>query len=141
MDINKLFGQLGNMKSELEKMTSHSKKDLEKAHHCGKSGDDGVEVEVIINGNKDIQRIKFSDGIKEYIKEDPDGFWDILADLIITAFKKASKDIEHSDSSDFGSMDDIMKNAQSMLSGMGGGIGDIEKLLGSVGGGFNKKKK
>lgn len=139
MDINKLFGQLGNMKNELDRMTNQNKEELAKTKYYGKSGDDGIEVEITINGNKDIEKIKFSDGIKQYIHDDPDGFWDILSDLVITAFKKAASDVDNLDSSDVGSMDDIMKTVQNMT-GMNG-LGDIEKLLGTVGNGFSKKKK
>ena len=138
MDINKIFGQLGNMKNEFERMTNQSKDDLRKVKYCGKSGDDGIEVEVTINGNKDLENIKFSEGMKKYIHDDPGGFWDILADLIITAFKKASSDLGDGGSgAESGSMDDIMKTVENMT-----GMGDIGKLLGNIGGGnFGKKKK
>ena len=138
MDINKLLKQFGNMKNELERMTNQSKEDLSRAKYNGKSGDDGIEVEVTINGNKDLENIRFSEGMKQYIHDDSDGFWDILSDLIVTAFRKASSDIDDGDTEDTGvDMGDIMKTVESMT-----GVGDISKLLGSVGGGnFNKKRK
>jgi DNA-binding protein YbaB len=136
MDINKLFSQLGNMKSELDRMTNQNKDELKKIKYHGKSGDDGIEIEVTIDGNKDLENIKFSEGMKKYIHDDPDGFWDILADLIITAFKKASSDLDNGDNSDNGSMNDIMKTVQNMT-----GVNDIEKLLGNIGGNFGKRKK
>ena len=138
MDISKLLNQFGNMKNELERMTSQTKDDLAQVKYHGKSGDDGIEVEVTINGNKDLENIRFSDGMKQYIHDDADGFWDILSDLIITAFRKASSDIDGGDTVDTGvDMGDIMKTVESMK-----GVGDISKLLGSVGGGnFNKKRK
>lgn len=135
MDINKILGQIGQMKNELEKMTNQSKEELARVLYTGRSGDDGIEVEVVVDGNKDIRSIKFSEGMKQYIVDDPDGFWDILSDLIITAFKKASEDLDDSDSGNGGgSMDDIMKTVENMT-----GIGDIGKLLGGVGGKKGKR--
>ena len=130
MDINKIFSQLGQMKGDLEKMISSSKEDLSKIKHRAKSGDDGIEVEVVIDGNKKIDSIKFSEGLKKYISDDPEGFWDILSDLIITAFNKAAAEADNeNDATGMGNMDmsDIMKTVGNMP-----GMGDISKLLGGA---------
>jgi len=148
-DINKMLKELSNMKDvSTEKVINE---DLKNTFFIGESGDDDMGVKVQINGYREIKSISFTNGLKDFILESPEDFWQLLPDLIIAAFSNATSKIandeeESGDSSDivgqinkmtesFGGMDQILKSLGS------GNPNDLMKNMASLMGGGPKRKK
>ena len=118
----------------------------------GVSGDDDMGVTIQIDGYREIKNIKFTDGLKDFINESKEDFWQLLPDLIIAAFSNATSKINNDSTNEDGSSD--MMNQISKMTENFGGMDKILKSLGSgnpndlmknmaslMGNGSPKKKK
>jgi DNA-binding protein YbaB len=116
----------------------------EEQHYDGFSGDDDLFVRLKIAGKSaQIKSIVFSDGLKEFINQSPDDFWQVLSDLIIVAHLDAISKIENAEDENDNlenlDSEDILNQVTKMTKSMGG-MDEMLKKMGFAGpnGGINK---
>jgi DNA-binding protein YbaB len=150
-NIGKMMEKLSKMQSSIESDVKQDEK-LKNSIFIGSAGDNDLGVKVQINGNKEIKSIDFSNGLKEFIHQSPEDFWQVLTDLIIAAFSNATSQIkssdagsDESDSDFFNQINEMTKNLggmENIMKSLGGGnSGDLMKNMSGLLGGFNPKKK
>jgi DNA-binding protein YbaB len=143
-DINKILKEFSNAK-----VTPEDKN----AIFIGNAGDEDMGVTLQIDGCRNIKSIKFTDGLKDFIHESKEDFWQLLPDLIIAAFSNAISQIANDSTEDDTDSSDMMSKISKMTENFGG-MDQILKSLGSanpndlmknmtslIGNGSSKKKK
>lgn len=106
-------GNTGNMMKKIQEMQEDMERkqaQIEESEFCASSG--GGAVEIVVKGTHEIKSIKISPDVVD--SEDVE----MLEDLVLAAANEAIK--KASDA-----MDQAMQQAQTGLSGLGGGLGSL----------------
>jgi DNA-binding protein YbaB len=121
-NLQGMMKKMGDMQKKLEEQIKKNNSEKEIKEYCATSGDDGLEVSIVMDGNFCIKSLAIGEELKKLIICDSQVYFNILIDLIIAAYNKAKSQIEE-DSADIaglGDFDDLIP-------------GDMKNLLGNLG--------